>query len=105
MDYWSLGIVLYELVFLKRPFQAKSTEELKYAILKQEIEYPQWEATPRVISLIKALLKRDVPRRLGSPAMDGSHGFQQHTSFQHLDWTDVLHKRIAPSFTPVFLLM
>ena len=41
VDWWSLGIVAYELLFGKRPFKGKSTEQTTDAILHQPLQFPE----------------------------------------------------------------
>lgn len=40
IDWWSLGITIYELLFNKRPFDGKDVERMKYSILNQALEFP-----------------------------------------------------------------
>ena len=43
VDWWSLGIVLYECLFGKRPFHGKSSDELSNSILNDELKFPTSE--------------------------------------------------------------
>lgn len=40
VDWWSLGIVAYELLFNRRPFRAKSNSALTQAIITHELSFP-----------------------------------------------------------------
>lgn len=40
VDWWSLGIVAYELLFGKRPYRGKTNSSLTQAILKDQIRFP-----------------------------------------------------------------
>lgn len=40
IDWWSLGVMLYELIFRNRPFRAKTNEALTKAILTEELDIP-----------------------------------------------------------------
>lgn len=40
VDWWSLGIVAYELLFGKRPYRGKTNSSLTQSILKEQIKFP-----------------------------------------------------------------
>ena len=39
-DWWSLGVVAWELLFHRRPFDGRSAEKMKHSILKDHIRLP-----------------------------------------------------------------
>lgn len=41
VDWWSLGVVAYELLFGKRPFRGKTNSSLTQAILKEQMKFPE----------------------------------------------------------------
>ena len=40
VDWWSLGVVAYELLFGKRPYRGKTNSTLTQAILKDQVRFP-----------------------------------------------------------------
>lgn len=40
VDWWSLGVVAYELLFGKRPYRGKTNSTLTQAILKDQVKFP-----------------------------------------------------------------
>ena len=40
IDWWSLGVTAYELIFHKRPFDGRSAEKMKESILKDPLRVP-----------------------------------------------------------------
>lgn len=47
VDWWALGVLFYEAIYNKRPFQTENVAELKKAIPAQTIEYPEKEGVSR----------------------------------------------------------
>lgn len=48
VDWWSLGVVAYELLFGKRPFRGKTNSSLTQAILKDAMKFP--DGAPGIVS-------------------------------------------------------
>ena len=40
VDYWSLGVCVFELLFGRRPFESRSADKLTHAIMKGSIKFP-----------------------------------------------------------------
>lgn len=40
VDWWSMGVVLYELLFGKRPFRGKNAKEVASRICKSPLQFP-----------------------------------------------------------------
>lgn len=40
VDWWSLGVTAYELIFRKRPFDGKSAEKMKQSIMTDSVKFP-----------------------------------------------------------------
>jgi serine/threonine kinase 32 len=45
IDWWSLGVTAYELLFHKRPFDGRSSEKMTQAILKDPLKFPDDAST------------------------------------------------------------
>ncbi|CAO3644219.1 unnamed protein product [Cunninghamella blakesleeana] len=100
VDWWSFGVVIYELLFGKRPFKGKSNESLKQAILNNPIEFcDEPKVSVEAIQFIKGLLTREVPERLGV----GKEGFEKlkaHPWFRSIDWDKLEEKKMESPFIP-----
>lgn len=100
VDWWSLGIVIYELLFGRRPFRGKSNEALQHAILHDNVQFPEnHKVSPHAIDFINCLLTRDTKARIGV----GKQGFQrltQHPWFHDIQWELLESKQVEPPFVP-----
>eukprot|EP00128_Syssomonas_multiformis_P000239 Colp12_sorted_trinity150504_noHs@20430 len=96
-DWWSVGIVMYEMLKGKHPFKGAKPEEIPDLICNGILKYPNtW--SPDCISLCAGLLERDPKKRLGLSETNMS--LKNHAFFKELDWNDVLEKKVTPAFLP-----
>ncbi|KAI9136290.1 kinase-like domain-containing protein [Paraphysoderma sedebokerense] len=102
VDWWSLGVMAYELVFGKRPFRGKTNESLTQAILSEDPTFPEnadSHVSKECISCLKGFLTRDIPSRLGC----GPKGFQDlkdHPWMKGLEWDKLGNKEATAPFIP-----
>lgn len=103
VDWWSLGVLMYELLTGASPFtvdgEKNSQAEISKRILKSDPPYPQ-EMSELVKDLIRHLLMKNPKKRLGcGPA--GSDEIKKHPFFQTLNWEDLAAKKVPAPFRPV----
>ncbi|KAM0754943.1 kinase-like protein [Meredithblackwellia eburnea MCA 4105] len=103
VDWWSLGVVAYELLFGKRPYRGKTNSSLTQSILKEPFKLPEnadGTVSPEGLDCIKGLLQRDIKKRLGCKQMGGIEAFKTHPWFRDYDWAQVEAKQATPPFEP-----
>ena len=94
VDEWSLGILLYEMVFGYPPFKHENKMELYNLILKTDPEIPA-DIDPSLSDIIQLLLTKDPTKR---PKFSD---LQNHPFFADYDWDKVFNKEYSPTFQPV----
>ncbi|KAL2898012.1 Serine/threonine-protein kinase AtPK2/AtPK19 [Bienertia sinuspersici] len=98
-DWWSVGILLYEMLTGKLPYSGGNRYKLQQKILKDKIKLPTF-LTSEAHSLIKGLLQKDPSKRLGS-GPGGEGDIRNHKWFKCINWKKLENKEIQPSFRPV----
>lgn len=58
-DMWSVGVILYELITLKKPFEGQSVESVFMAIMDKEFEALPPKTDPNLVHIVKRLLTKD----------------------------------------------
>ncbi|NXE69828.1 MAST3 kinase, partial [Calcarius ornatus] len=92
VDWWAMGIVLYEFLVGCVPFFGDTPEELFGQVISDEIMWPEGdEALPAdAQDLITRLLRQCPLERLGT---GGAHEVKHHSFFLHLDWNGLLRQK------------
>ncbi|KAJ1916969.1 Ribosomal protein S6 kinase beta-2 [Tieghemiomyces parasiticus] len=65
VDWWSLGILLFDMITGAPPFTGSNRETVMSAIRRKEVKFPAF-VSPEARSLIKDLLRKDPLQRLGT---------------------------------------
>ncbi|XP_051732153.1 protein kinase C, eta, b isoform X1 [Ctenopharyngodon idella] len=100
VDWWALGVLLYEMLSGHAPFEAETEDELFECILRDEIIYSSWLSN-EAEDILRGLLTRDPACRLGCMDRDGGEeAITAHPFFTGLDWEKLNRREITPPFTP-----
>ena len=94
VDWWSLGVLGYEMLFGYTPFANENKRVLMMMISTCRVTFPR-NAQPDAVSLLSGLLNKDPKERFGMEQI------RNHPFFGGLNFDDVLQKKVNPSFVPV----
>lgn len=98
-DYWSLGVLIYEMIMGYTPFGADDDSEICRNILSGMIDFEDGRITKEAKDLIRKLLNRDPRGRLGC-GKSGVKALMQHPWFSKIDWIKLGKQQIPAPFTP-----
>lgn len=100
VDWWALGVLLYEMLSGHAPFEAENEDDLFESILNEEIVYASW-LSKEAVNILKAFLTKNPARRLGCVASEGGeYAVTSHAFFTGIDWEKLNNKEMEPPFKP-----
>ncbi|XP_077814728.1 microtubule-associated serine/threonine-protein kinase 2 isoform X40 [Macaca mulatta] len=92
VDWWAMGIILYEFLVGCVPFFGDTPEELFGQVISDEIVWPEGDDAlpPDAQDLTSKLLHQNPLERLGTGS---AYEVKQHPFFTGLDWTGLLRQK------------
>ncbi|KAH8684703.1 kinase-like domain-containing protein [Tricladium varicosporioides] len=98
-DWWSLGVLFYECIYNKRPFEGSTHSTLAAKITKASPDFPITSpaVTMPCLHAISSALEEDPTKRMGSA---GFETFSDNPFFRPIDFEALERKEIEPIFVP-----
>lgn len=103
VDFYALGVIIYECVMGKRPYLGRSRKEIKEQVLAKQVflkraRIPKhFEYSRECVNFCNGLLQRKKSRRLG---LNGAREVMGHDWFNGFDWKGLVEMRIKAPFVP-----
>ncbi|XP_037332219.2 serine/threonine-protein kinase N1-like isoform X2 [Pungitius pungitius] len=101
VDWWGLGVLVYEMLVGESPFPGDDEEEVFDSIVNDEVRYPRFLST-EAIGIMRRLLRRNPERRLGSGEKD-AEDVKKQPFFRGVDWEPLLQRKLPPPFVPTIV--
>lgn len=98
VDWWCLGILIYEMLVGIDPFSDEEPMAVYQNILKGKIKFPS-NFDKDAKSLVKHLLVADLGKRYGN-LKGGVNDIKEHRWFNEFDWKKLVAKSLKPPFLP-----
>ncbi|XP_071444925.1 putative protein kinase C delta type homolog [Hetaerina americana] len=98
VDWWSFGVLLYEMLTGQSPFSGPDEDELSAAICHQQPIFPRY-LTREAKDILILLLEKDPTVRLGSQGCPAGDVVDQ-PFFEAIDWPRLERKELEPPFKP-----
>lgn len=101
VDYYALGVIVYECMTGRRPYIGKSRAELRDAILAKQVQLRKpdipvgWSL--EAADFANKLLQRKCTNRLG---YNGPGEVRSHAWLRDVDWQKLIKKKLEPPFKP-----
>ena len=95
VDWWALGVLTYEMLAGRPPFNSRDDEELTYKIRKVEPAFkPTQNFTKSSKDFISKLLIKNMESRMMGKAV------MEHEFFNSINWDMLSSLKVTPPFVP-----
>ncbi|XP_068770776.1 serine/threonine-protein kinase N3 isoform X2 [Struthio camelus] len=98
VDWWGLGVLIYEMLVGESPFPGDDEEEVFDSIVNDEVRYPRFLSS-EAISIVRKLLRKCPERRLGAGERDAEE-IKIQAFFTEIDWDALFARKLKPPFVP-----
>ncbi|XP_066596502.1 protein kinase C [Prorops nasuta] len=100
VDWWALGVLMYEMMAGQPPFEADNEDDLFDSILRDDVLYPVW-ISKDAVSILKGFMTKNPAKRLGCVVANGGESaIKVHPFFQQMDWEALEARKLKPPAKP-----
>ena len=102
-DYFSLGVVCYELMTGNLPYNSKNLEGLKKMIMANQVQIKKFNVpkgfSEKCVDFVNKLIQRKQIKRLGYNTIEE---IKNHSFFENINWKEIYLHKIKSPFIPEF---
>lgn len=98
VDFWSLGVLVFEMCCGWSPFYAEDTQQMYKNIAFGKVRFPRDALSTEGRNFVKGLLNRNPKHRLG--ANGDAKELMDHPFFADINWETLCRKQVIPPFKP-----
>lgn len=98
VDWWGLGVLIFEMLVGESPFSGESEEEIFDSIVNHDVLYPRFLSI-EAVAIMRRLLFKSPTRRLGASQAD-AEDVKRQAFFRSINWEQLLARKIKPPFKP-----
>lgn len=95
VDWWTLGILIFEMLYGTTPFKGKNRNATFANILRDEVQFPEHTGAQQISNLCKSIIRKllikDETKRLGARA--GASDVKTHPFFRQTQWALIRHMK------------
>lgn len=101
VDYFALGVIVYEFMMGRRPYVGKSRKEIKEYMMARQVSLVKAQVpagwSMEAVDFVNKLIVRRPEERLG---FGGPHEVKNHVWIREFNWKALLEKKIEAPFRP-----
>lgn len=98
IDWWQLGVLLYELNSGTTPFEGENSTEIFENILDCKYNIPD-DFSEDLQGLVTKLLEKDISKRYGN-LKKGADDIKSHSWFKDINWLSLVNQKVKATFIP-----
>lgn len=100
VDWWSLGVLGFDLLTGSSPFQANNDAKIREKILKSKLVLPYFMSLDAK-DLLTRLLRKEPKKRLGANMPKDLQTIKSHRFFKKIDWVKLCNREVDPPIRPL----
>ena len=100
VDWWSFGILGFDLLTGSSPFRANNDMKIREKILKAKLVLPYF-LSPDAKDLLTRLLRKEPKKRLGACMPKDMHSIKGHRFFRKIEWAKLERRELDPPIKPL----